>query len=266
MELGLQGRTAVVTGGSMGIGQAAAAGLAAEGVNIALIARGKEALEQAASEVRESGAEVITLSADITDADSVNTASAEVANRFGAVNILVNNAGHRMRRMDRQINWDDEDWLADIDVKTLGMLRVVRALLPNMATDGSGRIINVSGVAGEMVYHGALTHGINNSAMQHITRYLAKDLAAENITVNSVSPGLVATEWRHGWAQMMGDNQGMSKEEFLDSYYQQMGIYSGRWAEPSEVADVITFLSSDRASYINGALISVDGGLTTNAR
>lgn len=266
MELGLAGRTAVITGGSMGIGKAVGRSLGAEGANVVLLARGKEGLDEAAADLQAGGATVSTISADITDPEAMNGAAAQVGEQFGTVHIVVNNAGHRMRRMDRQIDWDDDDWIGDIDSKTLGMLRTIRSFLPLMPTDGTGRIINISGVAGTMVFHGALTHGINNSAMQHVTRYLAKDLTAENITVNTVSPGLVATEWRHGWAQMMGDKQGISKEEFLDGYYRQMGIFANRWADPSEVADVITFLASDRAAYINGALISVDGGLTANAR
>ena len=266
MELELAGRTAVVTGGTMGIGKAIAAGLAAEGVNLFLMARGQEGLDAAVGELSGSGVDVVGFSADITDADAVNAAAGQVGETFGQVNILVNNAGHRMRRMDRQILWDDEDWLGDIDAKTLGMLRVTRAFLPLLATDGSGRIINISGVAGQMVFHGALTHGLNNSAMIQVTQYLAKDLAGENVTVNAVSPGLVATEWRHDWAQMMADNQGVSNEEFLDAYTKQLGIMNGRWADMAEVADVVVFLASDRASYINASVIQVDGGLNANAR
>lgn len=266
MDLGLTERVAVVTGGSMGIGKAIAASLVAEGARVVLIARGKEALDDTVTELSASGGDVIAVTADITDAASVNEAAVQVAERLGTVNIVVNNAGHRMRRMDRQIYWDDQDWLGDIDVKTVGMLRTIRAFLPHIATDGTGRIINISGVAGEIVFHGALTHGINNAAMQMITKYLAKDLAAEKITVNAVSPGLIATEWRHGWAQMMGDNQGKSKDEFLEGYYKQLGIFSERWAEPAEIGDLVAYLASDRASYINGTVIDIDGGITANAR
>ncbi len=267
MDLNLAGRTAVITGGSMGIGKAIATGLAAEGVNLVLIARNQETLDKVAAEFRaEHAVEILARSTDITDSESVNAAAAAAVNKFGPINILVNNAGHRMRRFDRQILWDDTDWQADIEAKTVGMLRVIRAFLPHMATDGSGRIINVSGVAGTIVWETAMTHGLNNAAMNHITGYLARDLAGDHITVNAVVPGLVATEWRQGWAGMMAEKQGESKEAFLADYCRQKGILAGRWGSPAEIADTVVFLASDRAQYINGAKIAVDGGMDVNAR
>src|SRR3989442_12586082 len=146
MELGLKGRIAVVVGGSMGIGKAAARGLAAEGVNLVLLARGKENLDKAAEEIkRESDVNVLTVPTNMRDPDSVNAAAAAAARSFGTVHILVYTAGNRMRRPDRQILWDDEDWLDDVNVKLMGLLRTIRACLPHFAKDGSGRIITVRG-------------------------------------------------------------------------------------------------------------------------
>jgi NAD(P)-dependent dehydrogenase (short-subunit alcohol dehydrogenase family) len=267
MDLNLAGRTAVISGGSMGIGKAIASGLAAEGVNLVLLARGQEALDETASEIGGAhGVEILTVSTDIRDAESVNAMAAAAAEKFGTIHILVNSAGHRMRRFDRQLLWNDEDWIGDIDHKTVGMLRVVRALYPHLATDGSGRIINISGTAGLLVWEGALTHGINNSAMLHITRYLARDLAADKINVNAVVPGLVATEWRQGWAGMVSEKQGKSRDEFLADYTQEKGILAGRWASMEEIADPVVFLASDRAQYINGESLAVDAGQSINPR
>ncbi|RMF82640.1 MAG: SDR family oxidoreductase [Chloroflexi bacterium] len=267
MDLGLRGRTAVITGGSTGIGKAAALGFAAEGVNLVLLSRTKETLEAAADEIRAAhNVEVFAIPTDITDSEAVNKAAAMTAERFGAVHILVNNAGHRMRRLDRQIFWDDDDWLADINGKTVGMLRVLRAFLPQMVTDGTGSIINVGGIAGTSIYENALTHGLNNSAMHHITGYMAYDFAAENIRVNAVIPGLIATEWRQDWADMMAEKLNVSRDEFLAQYCAQQGIIAGRWGQMKEVADTIVFLASDRASYINGTRIAVDGGFGVNPR
>ena len=267
MDLNLSGRNAVITGGSMGIGKAIARGLAAEGVNVVLLARNQENLDQAAEEIStESNVEVLALSADITDSELVNAAAETVVQKLGTVHILVNNAGHRMRRFDRQIMWDDADWQADIDAKTVGMLRIMRAFVPHMATDGSGRIINISGVAATMVYETAMTHGINNAAMNHMTGYLARDLAGNQITVNAIIPGLVATEWRQDWAGMMAEKQGITKEEFLDAYCQQKGILAGRWASLEEIADLAVFVASDRGKYINGAQLLIDGGMNVNPR
>ena len=128
-------------------------------------------------------------SVDHTDRSQVEAAAAAVAERFGTVHILVNNAGHRMRRLDRQILWDDEDWAADVDAKLIGMLRTVRAFLPHMASDGTGRIINIGGISSRILWESALTHGLNNVAVEEAAQYLARDLAPSHITVNTVVPG-----------------------------------------------------------------------------
>ena len=267
MDLGLSGRTAVVTGGSKGIGKSIARGLAAEGANVVLLARGQELLDKTAEEIKsESNVQVLTVSADIRKAESVKAAAATVVGKFPTIHILVNNAGGPIKRMDRQIEWPDTDWIDDINLKMMGMLRVTQSFLPNMARDGAGRIINISGIAGTSVLVPALTHGFNNSAMNHVTTYLAQDLAADQITVNAVVPGLIGTEWREAWAENMGKQQGKTKEEFLDEYCKRLGIVSGRWGSPDEVADLTVFLASDRGRYINGARIMIDGGYDMNVR
>jgi NAD(P)-dependent dehydrogenase (short-subunit alcohol dehydrogenase family) len=268
MELGLKGRTAVISGASKGIGKAIARGLAAEGVNIILLARGQEQLDKAAGEIRKEypAVKVLPVSADITSSESVNAAAAKAKETFPAVHIVVNNAGPVMRRMDRQILWADHEWIEDLNLKTIGMLRVIQAFLPQIPSDGSGRIINISGTASLVVWAPALTHALNNAAMNQATSYLAHDLAAQKITVNTVIPGLVGTEGREVWAENMAKQQNVTKDEFLAGFCKRMGIFAGRWAEMGEVADTVTFLASDRARYFNGSKIVLDGGLTTNAR
>ena len=267
MELGLKGRVAVISGGSRGIGKAIACGLAAEGVNVVLLARGKEQLDRAADGIRAShGVNVMPLTADITSADSLKAAADLVKAAHPAVHIVVNNAGGPMRRMDRQILWPDTDWMDDLNLKIVGALRVTQAFLPLMPSDGTGRIINISGSASVAVWAPALTHALNNAAMNQATGYLAQDLAAQSITVNTVIPGLVGTEGREVWADNMAKQQGVTKAEFLSSFCKRMGIIAGRWAEMSEVADTVTFLASDRARYFNGSKVVIDGGLTVNPR
>jgi NAD(P)-dependent dehydrogenase (short-subunit alcohol dehydrogenase family) len=146
------------------------------------------------------------------------------------------------------------------------MLRVTQAALPFMPTDGTGRIVNISGIASTSVLTMALTHGINNAAVNHATSYLAADLATARITVNAVIPGLIATEWRNGWAERGADARGETKEQFLDRTCREWGIVAGRWGTTDEVADAVVFLASDRARYINGAKIAVDGGYSLNVR
>jgi NAD(P)-dependent dehydrogenase (short-subunit alcohol dehydrogenase family) len=267
MELGIRGRTAVITGGSKGIGKAIARGFACEGANVVLLARTKDLLETAAGEIREEfGAQVVAVPTDVHSMESVQSAVKAAVARFGTIHVLVNNAGGPIRRTDRQINWPEKEWLDDIDGKMVGMLRAIQAFLPHFARDGSGRVINISGIAGMSVLVSALTHGFNNSAMNHVTTYLAADLAAENITVNAVVPGLIATEWRESWAENMGQQQGKTKTEFLADVCKRWGIVAGRWGTMEEVADSVLFLASDRARYITGARLVVDGGYSMNVR
>jgi len=267
MKLGLKGRVAVITGGSKGIGKAIAQAFAAQGSNLVLLARGKDLLNQAAEQIRkESGVTVLAIPADITNSDSVNAAAAEVKKQFETIHVVVNNAGGPIRRMDRQITWSDKEWTEDVDLKLIGMLRVIQAFLPYIAKDGAGRIVNISGVAGSNVWAPALTHGLNNAAMNQGTAYLAQDLVGDKVTVNAVVPGLVGTEAREVWAENMSKQQGKTKAEFLAEFCRRMGILAGRWATVEEVANTVLFLASDCGQYINGAQIVIDGGLSVNAR
>jgi NAD(P)-dependent dehydrogenase (short-subunit alcohol dehydrogenase family) len=269
MDLGMAGRTAVITGGSKGIGKGIARVLAGEGVSPVLLARNADDLNAAVDEIQgDFNVRVLGIETDVTDLSSVKAAAAAVRDHpdFGKVNILVSNAGSAIRRQDRQIIWDDDEWQYDIEVKTVGALRMFREFLPLVPDDGSGRIINIAGVAGLTAWDGALTHGINNAALNHMVGYLAQDLADRNITVNSIIPGLIATEWRELWASNMAEKQGVTKEAFLDDYCRTHGIVSGRWATVEEVGDVVAFVASDRGIYINGARIPVDGGVSINAR
>jgi NAD(P)-dependent dehydrogenase (short-subunit alcohol dehydrogenase family) len=267
MNLALDGRVAVVTGASKGIGKAIAFGLAAEGVHVVMLARNRDALDAAAAAVRERhDVRVEPIQTDVRDDAAVTRAIETARQAFGTLHILVNNAGGPIKRQERQITWPEADWLDDLNTKIVGMLRVTRAILPAMPTDGRGRIINVSGIAGISALGPALTHGMNNSAMNQATSYLASDLAAAQITVNAVIPGLIATEWRETWADTAARQQGQDPQAFLDEICRKWGIVSGRWGTVEEVADLVVFLASDRAAYINGARIAVDGGYSINAR
>jgi 3-oxoacyl-[acyl-carrier protein] reductase len=267
MDLGLKGRAALITGASKGIGKAIAVGLAEEGVHLALLARTESALQAAAEEIRAAtGVTVLALPTDIRDAAAVAASVERARAHFGPLHILVNNAGGPIKRPERQIQWPDSDWRDDIDTKTLGMLRVTQSMIPHMPTDGTGRIINISGIAGSSVLTSALTHGMNNAAMNHVTSYLAADLAAARITVNSVIPGLIATEWRESWAENAGRQRQVPKQQFLDDTCRDWGIIAGRWGSMREVADAVVFIASDRAGYVNGAKLTVDGGYAINVR
>ncbi|AQV98219.1 KR domain-containing protein [Cupriavidus necator] len=267
MELSLKGRVAVITGASKGVGKGVARAMAAEGVDIVLIARGREALVEAADEIENAfGVKVLPLEADVTDTASVRKAAETVREHFGRANILVNNAGAAIRRQDREIMWDDSDWLNQVQIKSVGALRMIREFLPLVPRDGSGRIINIAGASGTMAWLPALTYGLNNAALMHVTGYLAADLANDNITVNAIVPGLVGTEWREDWAATAAEQAGKATAEWLRDFCRSKGILSGRWGNVEEIGDLAAFIASDKARYINGAKLAIDGGLTVNAR
>jgi NAD(P)-dependent dehydrogenase (short-subunit alcohol dehydrogenase family) len=232
-----------------------------------LFARTAGALEAAAKEIAAAtGVRVLALPTDIRDDAAVKAAVERARAELGTLHILVNNAGGPIKRPERQITWPSADWLDDFDTKTIGMLRVTQALLPHMPTDGTGRIVNISGIASMSVLTSALTHGMNNAAMNHVSSYLAADLANARITVNTVIPGLIATEWREFWAQNSAKQRNVTKEQFLEHIYQSWGIVAKRWGTMEECADAVAFLASDRAAYINGAKLHVDGGYSINVR
>jgi NAD(P)-dependent dehydrogenase (short-subunit alcohol dehydrogenase family) len=170
MDLRLKGRVALVTGASKGIGKAIAQGLAQEGVNLVILARGKDALDQAAIKFAASRASRCSRCRPMYARFAQVKAAADAAKaEFGTVHIVVNNAGSGIRRQDRQITWPDADWVDDLNLKLIGMLRVTQSFMPIMPRDWTGRIINISGIAGISAFIGALTHGLNNSAMNHST-------------------------------------------------------------------------------------------------
>jgi 3-oxoacyl-[acyl-carrier protein] reductase len=269
MQTGLAGRAALISGGSRGIGRAIGAALAREGVNVALIARNEHNVTAAAAEIAaQTGVRALGLAADVTDTASLRAALAALREQaaFRTLNILVNNAAGPISRTDRQIDWTDAEWLAAIDVKTVGALRLIRECQTQLAGDGTGRVINVAGAAGIAVLQPALLHGLNNAALLQMTGFMAADLASRRITVNAIIPGLVGTEFRQAWARQLAERAGQSPEAAVGAVCAEKGILLGRWAEMSEVAELVVFLASDRAAYITGAKIPIDGGLSVNSR
>lgn len=267
MDLGLNGRVAVVVGASKGIGKGIARSLAAEGVGLFLLARSGEELGTTCKEIAEEfGVSVIPVIADVRDAESVRTAAAKVRSAASCINILVTSVGTAIRRQDRTITWDDSDWQADIDVKVTGIMRVIREFEGMIATDGTGRIVNITGASGIMTWMPALNYGMNNAAVIHATGYLAADLADRGITVNTVVPGIIGTEWREGWAGGMAAGTDQDKDAWLDEFCGGKGIIARRWGRVEEIGDAVAFLASDRAAYINGTKLVIDGGLTANIR
>jgi NAD(P)-dependent dehydrogenase (short-subunit alcohol dehydrogenase family) len=260
METGLTGRVALITGASRGLGLAIAHALSAEGAHVALVARDESALADAASALESTPGEVLTIAADITSADAVEAAVAAAKNWKDTLNVVVNNAGPPMRP-GGIADHPDEVWASAFDTKALGMIRVSRAALSTLPDDGTGRIINISGATAETIIPNGVVTAVVNGAVQAFTSYLATEAAARNITVNAVCPGMMNTE---GWRQRlaaMGKAQDKTAEEMQAGMTQGLGIRAGRWGEPGEIGEIVTFLASDRAAYVTGQSVLVDGGL-----
>jgi 3-oxoacyl-[acyl-carrier protein] reductase len=253
MDLGLAGTVSVVTGASKGIGVETARRLAAEGARVLLVGRGAEALDAAAAEV---GGEALV--ADVTrpaDAERIVARAEEL----GGIGVLVNNAGTSYARPLDELT--DEDWREQYELHVLGPMRLMRAAAPLMAARGGGRIVNVTSSAGKRPSLTNAAYSVTKAAQLSLSRTFADAWAAEGVLVNAVAPGPVASPlWMApgGLAEQTAAARGISREEAIAA--QEGKVPLGRFAEPGEVADVIVFLCSARASTVTGAAWSADGG------
>ncbi|HYB44200.1 MAG TPA: SDR family oxidoreductase [Candidatus Methylomirabilis sp.] len=259
MELGLKGKTALVTGGSKGIGRAVAQSLAAEGAQVMICSRGGDALERAADGIgAATGARILTAAADLSDLGSVNRLAADALSRLGRLDILVNNAG-AIKGGDF-LTTPDEEWLHGWSLKLLGYIRMARAVLPHMQRQGGGRIVNVVGAAARNPSPTYMMGGTANAALINFTKALADLGARSNVLVTGVSPGPVKTERWDNLVQQQAKAAGRDVEAFAKEQNASMPL--GRIALPEEVADLVCYLASERASFLTGITITVDGGAT----
>ncbi len=250
MDLELRGKTALVTGGSKGIGKAIALGLGREGARVAICARDKAALEQVEAEVR--------IPADLSHLGEVERVAATARERLGRIDILVNNAG--AIRGGAFLDIPDQQWSDDWSLKLLGYIRMCRAVFPLMKAQGGGRIVNVVGAAARNPTPVYLTGGAANAALVNFTKGLA-DLGAESkILVTAVSPAATATE---RWESLIAQQARAQGRPIEDLRREASAAYKlGRIATSEDIADIVCFLVSARASFITGICVTVDGGAT----
>ena len=259
MDLGLKGKTALVTGGSKGIGRAVAKTLAAEGARVVICSRDASALKQAATDIeRETGGRVETVPGDLSQPSEVSRVAADALTRLGRLDILENNAG-AIKGGDF-LATPDEEWLNGWSLKLMGYIRMAREVLPHMQRQGGGRIINVVGAAARNPATTYMMGGTANAALINFTKALADLGARSKVLVTGVSPGPVKTE---RWDNLMAQQAKAASQEtavYVEERSREFPL--GRIALPEEVADVVCFLASERASYLTGITITVDGGIT----
>ncbi len=257
MDLELAGKVAIVTGASQGLGKAIARELAKEGVDVAICARRREALDAAASELeQETGRRILPVTTDTTNWESVQRMVEITAATLGRVDILVNNAatpGGLVRGSLAEAS--EEALLADIDTKVVGYFRCAKAVAPYMQRQGWGRIINIGGLSGR---RSAAISGMRNAAVVHLTKVLSDQLGPMGITVNLVHPGTTRTERSGPMYAEQARQAGVSVEEIERRITQHIAIR--RIVDARELGYVVTFLASPKATAITGEVIAADGG------
>jgi 3-oxoacyl-[acyl-carrier protein] reductase len=259
MDLGLDGKTALVTGGSRGIGRASALGLAAEGVQVAIAAREESVLAEAAREIEQAtGRKPLVLRCDCTRAAEVAATVAATADRLGGLDILVNSVG--AAKGGHFLELTEEDWEQGLALKLHGQIRACREALPIMRRRGGGVIVNVIGHRGKQPDGRALPAGVANAGLMNFTIGLAREEAARGIRVVGVSPAPVETRRLHAVFETEARLQGVPVEEARRRWLSHVPL--GRAARPDEIGGVIVFLASDRASFVTGTVVHVDGGAT----
>lgn len=260
LDLQLSGKTAIVTGGSAGIGLATAKALYSEGVSVVIAARNPERLDLAVSAIQSlsTSGKVISISADLSQKEGVDQVVSMALEQFGHIDILINNAGSA--RAGAFLDLGDDAFLDAWNLKLLGYIRLVRAIVPHLKRERDGRIVNIVGGAGRTPRPGFLPGGTTNAALLNFTRGISKELALHNIRINAISPGLTATERAESLAEQNAIARGVSVEEIKAESLKAIPL--GKIVKPEEIAALALFLVSDLASSITGAEILVDGGQT----
>ena len=257
METGLRGRVAIVAASSQGIGKATAAAFAAEGCRVAMCARNRQTLEAAAQQIREkSGAEVFTQTFDVTEPAAVHNFVDVVADKFGGVDICITNAGGPPAK--GFLAASVEEWRKAIDTNFLSTVYFAREVIPHMQRKRWGRIITLTSISTKQPVPDLVLSNAARAAVVGLMKSLASEFGKDNILVNNVAPGYTATERLKELARARSASQNKSEDEIFAAWANDSALK--RVGQPGEIADTIVWLASERASYITGQTILVDGG------
>ena len=257
MNLGIKGRVALVAGASKGLGRAVARGLALEGASLALCARRRTFLDETASSIiEETGAPVWTRPTDVSDAGEARRFVQEAAARYGTVDILVNNAGGPPSLTFFDIT--DEQWEAALRLNLLSTVWLSREALPYMRKQRWGRIINMTSVAVKQPIEGLMLSNAVRAGVIGFAKTLANELAVDNVLVNNVCPGYMLTDRVKELSEVLAENRQENAEAIIRGWEENLPLR--RLGKPEEFADLVVFLASERASYITGTSIQIDGG------
>ncbi len=258
MDLGLKNKVAIVAAASQGLGKAVALELAREGAQVAICARGAEALGKAATEIGNAaaGREVFHQALDVTDYSKVQQFVAAVEQRFGRVDICVTNAGGPPSKKFLDISV--EDWRAAVDLTLMSTVYFAREVLPRMRKNKWGRLLTVTSVSVKQPIDGLLLSNSIRAAVTGLARTLANEFGADGITVNNVCPGYTTTDRLNELGDKLARDAATTREKIFEKWSSEIPMR--RLARPDEFAALVTFLASERAGYINGCTIPVDGG------
>lgn len=258
MDLGIKGRVAVVCGASAGLGKATALSLSQEGARVAICARGAEALEKTAEEIRNvAGGEVLAHAVDLTDSEAIDGFFDRVRNELGSPEILVNNAGGPPAGNFEELQ--DGSWEVAHRLTFQSAVQCCRRVIPEMKLRNWGRILTITSLTVKQPAENLILSNCYRSALTAFSKTLAGDLSAHGITINCVCPGYTDTERLNELAESLSRKQGKTAGEVRRDW--ERAIPAGRLGRPEEIGAVITFLASEQAGYLTGASVLVDGGL-----
>jgi NAD(P)-dependent dehydrogenase (short-subunit alcohol dehydrogenase family) len=257
MDLGLKGKVVLVTGGSKGIGLACARAFLAEGAKVAIASRSKVNLVAAERQLKTENQEVMKAAGDLIDPANARRIAAEVEQAFGPIDVLVNSAGAAKRTPPEELT--PETWRAAMDAKYFTYVHAIDAVIRSMAARKRGAIVNVVGSGGKVASPTHLPGGAANAALMLITAGLAAAYGRHGVRVNAVNPGATLTDRLKQGIEAEAKLAGVSPDEALKRATERVPL--GRLAEPDEIANAVLFLASDRASYVTGAVIAMDGAV-----